>query len=273
MKSKQVNVRQILDILDVNKVDVMTGRQRQEGQERVSTDEIWGFHFRFQVWLCKESEVWLIHTKLYTLSLTISLQQDVTSFDLLHLAALYICTRPQLQCMSWKEGYGPGKSSFCMPKLVLFVLHLGLSSLVCFDCENLMLAVLKDFIIFSCPIHQYCEDLDIIQKSIVSWLLTGHKSQALLTISPESADLKADGAADSLLCIHLANLMRYITRFVLPTLPPSSASRFAANLHPSSSFLCCVWLNQCHICCQWSLLCSVPTGGICCFALCFRLST
>lgn len=79
----------------------------------------------------KKAEVDLIHTELYTNCHTRSSSDKMSPLlTFCVLAALYICTRPQLQYMRWKEGPRPGTSYFCMPGLVLFILRLGCSPLV-----------------------------------------------------------------------------------------------------------------------------------------------
>ncbi len=65
----------------------------------------------------------------------------------------------------------------------------------------------------------------------------------------------------------------YLSRSSLPAFAASSASHIATHLHPSSSFPFCVWLNQCHFCCHWCLLCSVLYGVFCCCSPCLKSST
>lgn len=60
--------------------------------------------------------------------------------------------------------------------------------------------------------------------------------------------------------IILNELMIYeFSKFALVQ-PGLGSQAISVNLRPSSSFQCCVWLNQCHVC--WCLLCSLPGGGV-----------
>lgn len=52
----------------------------------------------------------------------------------------------------------------------------------------------------------------------------------------------------------ISHRIYYLSSFDLPTLSAFSAGRFATRLHPSSLFLCSVWLNHCPFCCHWCLI-------------------
>lgn len=71
------------------------------------------------------------------------------------------------------------------------------------------------------------------------------------------------GSADSLIWLHWQMPFRtgisgWLGR---PTLPDSSACHTATLLLHSSSFSCCVWLNQCHFSCHCCLVWCVPCEG------------
>lgn len=82
-------------------------------------------HIPNEVVQLKKKSLWLgsFSQKLHTNCHSLSPARCHPFWPSFVLAALYICTRLQLQYMSWKEGLRPRKSYFCMLRLVAFILH------------------------------------------------------------------------------------------------------------------------------------------------------
>lgn len=85
-----------------------------------------GFLLRWQMWLCKRPRIGFIHTPVSRY------RSHAKSHPFYMLAALCVCTWPQLQYMRWQEGLSPGKVFFFFLQMENYQLSVFTYTNLCF---------------------------------------------------------------------------------------------------------------------------------------------
>ena len=124
-------------------------------------------------------------------------------------------------------------------------------------CTN---ALLPEFIvIWVAVVHHFLKSGSLAKKFWKHWATSADSSADSLS----SIQLAYNQLMDQLIPLEASDHQTsfkgpHISCFSLLTVAASTGSCFETHLYPSTSFLCCVWLNQCHFSCHWCLLCFVP---------------